>query len=528
MTTPLHSPRVHFRRGLYLLPCAFGLLALTTPLQAQRLWEAGDGDWSTAGNWNSSAPTSITGTANQARFLLSAESPNASVKVTIKENEAAFANLIDVGLGKTVTLEMEAGSSLTAGSLWGIGAAGGTGTGTGHLTIEGPESGIATVDAGYFYVGRTASSTGGNTMTLTGAGLRVTDRGTSVTTVGRFTNGDSLSILAGAKVERYAFSLSHSNADGGRSGNTALISGTGSELAITGDILQIGVVSGSRSNGMTVESGGTLDVRSGKQTTIGHSGSYGGNYLKIGSGGTVKTNAALGVSAFAANGGDNDGQNYLLIDNGGTLISSASVSVSGLMQVKSGGQVLAQTGAGDPAALAVTVNAGGRLEAEGDGMDNGVSLSISTEGVLAIGEQDKSAAGALELSGALSMASGSVLEMSFFHEGADGADQIIFDFGSTFTIADGAELHLRFADDYTPIAGDVWTLFAGETSGISGNLTLVGLDLEQWDVSGFNELGGWQVVAIPEGSTTAYLLVALACAGAWRMSRRNRKSVSYL
>ncbi len=158
---------------------------------------------------------------------------------------------------------------------------------------------------------------------------------------------------------------------------------------------------------------------------------------------------------------------------------------------------------------------GARFELEGDGRGASVHTRVYNNGVLAVGLGDpdtgaRTEAGKLTLSSTVQLDSGSILEISIFGSGNAGIDQIDLNTSAAtmLDIRTGALLNLKL-NGYTPTLGESWTLFTGETSKIVGIFNLSLIDPEVWDLSNFNEAGGWVIVSqIPEPSGVALLCLS--------------------
>lgn len=515
----MNSPHFLIRKSSsYRLPFVQAAMLVLLPfsLHAQRVWNTGNGNWETPANWTGGMPSNTT-TGHQALFQVDGASSQAEIKVTIGSGIAAKAARLEVGAGKKVLLKMESGSSLVTGSLWGIGANIGTGTGSGSLVIEGPESGLATISSGYFYVGRSDIAGGSHTFTLTG-GVVMTDMGTSISTVGRFQDHNLLAITGGASMTRYSMALSPNNADAGRIGNRVVVSGAKSRLILDGGGMTIGNVATARSNSTKIEAGGEMEVRQAKGIVIGHSNSYGGNYLEIS--GTLKTEGTVQIYGYSLNGGDNDGANRLTVASGGKLFSSGAIASAGLLQLAAGGTLEGRNLAEGAAPLAVSVS--GRFEAEGTGLAANVSTAIENGGTMAIGLEENVAT--LLLSGVLHLQSGSTLEL---HLGGSSAVSTI-DLDATGSIVLGENVSLALTGSYQPVAGDRWTLFTGNTGAIAGGFAFDPGDWDPlvWDLSRLNEAGGWEIAVIPESSTLTLWMMGLAVIGYAGLSGRRKHSAT--
>ena len=144
-----------------------------------------------------------------------------------------------------------------------------------------------------------------------------------------------------------------------------------------------------------------------------------------------------------------------------------------------------------------------RFEAEGSGLDAGFVGYIRADCTVAVGVQPvsgtRSAPQSLSLNSTMEMLAGSYLEMGIF--GGHQADQIDFGAGSDFDTSAGAGAKLKLVFyDYTPKGGDSWTLFTGTTANITGAFDLSLLDADFYDLSKFNEAGGW-IISVPSKGT---------------------------
>ena len=491
------SKKVAVTRGCL---CAVLLgLAGVSSVQAQRTWQVNDGAWTTGSNWAGGVPAGTT-TANDAVFLISAPSADASIEVTL-DGGAHQAGAIRAGLGKSVTLEMADGAALTTGNWWRVGENIGGGSGSGHVTINGPESGGATIAAGYFHVGSSLFSNGGNTLTFSG-NLTVTDNSTSVSAIGRITDNNTMTVSQGASVTRHTLVISPNNTGAGRVNNGLVVDGAGSELIVNGGALSVGNTAEARSNYVSVANNGTVEVKLGQALVIGAASGFGGNNVTISSGGMLLATGATTILGFAANGGDNDGANSLSIQSGGTYSSSGVTTVTGVLQLAAGGVL--------EGSATVNLNSTGRFEAAGTGLAETVTTNIN-DGTLAIGLTGAAAASELTLNSGMTFSDGATLELTLFSSASDGIDRVAFGGDGGFDLTGTVSLELVLSG-YAPVAGDSWTVFSGNTAGIGGvgQFDLSSLDPEVWDTSNFSEAGGWQLSVVPEPSSLALLGFSLA------------------
>lgn len=186
-----------------------------------------------------------------------------------------------------------------------------------------------------------------------------------------------------------------------------------------------------------------------------------------------------------------------------------SISVAGLLEVESGGSLTGNS--------TITVQSGGVLRAGGSGVSVSGLTTISGGGALEIGSSNVSG-DSFTLNGDLVMATGSELRINLF--GALDYDSIHLAEAATLLLSGSVKLELLY--DGAPEAGAVYSLFTGETSGISGSFDVSHYDPAVWNFSGFNEAGGWRVAVIPEPSS----VVLTFGVGALLIGRIRRKVAS--
>lgn len=95
------------------------------------------------------------------------------------------------------------------------------------------------------------------------------------------------------------------------------------------------------------------------------------------------------------------------------------------------------------------------------------------------------------------------------------SDQLFLNSGALLTLSEsgqGVALEVLL-EGYDPVAGDSWSLFAGETAtGLVGDFSTLNLPsltgTLDWDVTGFSESGGWTLSVIPEPSAGIYVALA--------------------
>lgn len=481
-------------------------LSLLTSVHAQRVWQGddkdgGDGLWSRnvdgVTNWLPNWwPTATTGQNQNALFLISGQLSASTANVSLATGFAAQTQRIGVGKGKSVVLTMANGSTLTTASWWQVGTADGTGVGSANLTIQTSGENNSEVVAGYFHIGSSNDTGGGNSLTFSGTNLSVKDSGTSLTVVGRVSNNNTLAVNGGADVERY--SLAHGYAGTSLSGNSTLVTGNGSRLAIT-NLLQLGSFAEANQNSVRVSDHAVMEV-SGSITVGNSTGSNaGGNYIEISDGGVVKSQGNLNVYHSSTNA---HGRNYVRVQQGGALHLGADMLNSGLMQIESGASVVGRKIDGDPYQATVQVASGGIVEARGSGLSSSVDIEFLSGSTLRISLGEETIAGVLDLNNTINMQSGSRYEVKIYSDGQ--IDKINFVTGTLNLVGD-VILDIVL-DNYIPVIGESWSLFTGNTEALTGSgFDLSGLDGSKWDLAQFNQDGNWTITAIPEPRATLAL-----------------------
>lgn len=488
-------------------------------LYGQKTWlgsdgHGGDGTWSEAASWApSGAPTSISGTGNRAQFALVDGATKAVSNVAI--NGTAYSNAIQVGKGKTLNLSLNNAVLNTNAFSVGVDIANETGSGAAHMHVSG--SGTASVIQ--LIVGfATTTETSGNSLTISGANLTVQPQGTvTASLVGRNGNDNLLKITDGATVNVYGLSTSTLN---GKQNNGVIVE-SGASLNLSSFGLNLATSVGARSNYLTVQDNAQVRVQNGHGLSIGTASSFGGNRVEVGAGSSIRLEGTTTIASFNVNGGNNDGANRLTIQSGGAFFSSGTINNDGLLQLEEGGVLAGKTLNGTQSLLTVKVRKGGRFEAEGDGLDQSVETQVEAGGVFAVGTGDaRLSATVLTLQSTVTMAAGSMLEVSLFGDGTNDRIEVGGDGG--IELMGVVTFKLTLGADYVHEAGRSWTFFEGTPFIGTGSLDTTSLDTALWDLSQFNAAGGWQIAAIPEPG--ALSLVALPAFLALYSARRRATS----
>ncbi len=493
--------------------------------------------WGTAGNWTDGAPNSTTSaTRTQAYFLLGSYGgamTGAVDNVTITGGDRV-AYYLRVGLGKTVNFTMNNALTLnpSAASIFGTSEfAGNIGTGASTTNFLRTAEGYVNIDIGQFFVGYDlVNGIGGHVLNFSGE-LNVSDTGTLASSVlGYRGNDNQLMIQAKAKLDLRGLSISTSTS---YKGNLVTVTDADSLLNIRetlsiggnaftgGGTVQETYNGAARLNGVLVSDGAHATVKTlgigraenarsnylringeGSQVSVSASTfigiadntSLGGNEVTVGGGGKLITSGGIFIAGFKANDGLNDGANRLTIEDEGTVVAESDIDVGGLLQLAEGGELQTETDG-----ISVNIKAGGRFEVEGAGLGSLVSTSLENGGTLAIGVgESRTSATTLQLNSGI-QSDGGTLELTAWS--GTSIDQIEF-------LADGwlaGTITLTIQPEGFVISeGDSWTVFTGETGGISATFDFSQLGFAV-DSSSFNETGGWRLTVIPEPSTYAML-----------------------
>lgn len=515
----------------------------------------GNGSWGTGAQWSTgAAPNNITETnQNRLEFYVNGTytAPSATVSLF---STARRANRIHVGLGKTVTFTL--GSSLEIApdsiSIFGSSALG-TGSGDSLTTFQATTAN-ANIAMGQFYVG-VGGPTILNTLVFDGGvnpdhRLVVTDNSGSSSRVGSTGGNNELRVINGARLQRHGVEV---GAGSGWRDNRILVQGAQSELDIIARMgvgtnaydgggsaqtiydsassnnyvtieqggranvttLAVGSAAYARSNYVEVEGAGSELILSEGRLTLGASSSLGGNALRISNGGSVGIFSSLTTEIYdyVNNEGFNDGRNRIEIGAGGTLATNQEILNRGLIQLAENARLYGANEDGSEALATVTVAAGGRFEIEGNGLDTSVFTQVQSDGVFAVGLSQNAVGRHVELSSVVEFVDGK-LELSWL-------DAMTFD--QVELLEDAALMGNIVLDVFTMdvAIGEEWTLFTGRTDLISAVFDLSGVD-PSWDVSRFNEAGGWTLVAVPEtGQAIVLVSLLLFSMIAWRRGRGN-------
>ena len=532
----------------------FALLLLGTALhspalqaQTQRNWIGGNGtelDWALPANWQgSNVPVSPD---YFAQFLA-----GTSAKINVPGGSSTARMTLD---GNT-DIELVLGSTGGAFTLDALLRVGNTNAGAAHLKF----TGTGTLEGNSFNIGASAASADGNSLTFAGS-TSISFTGVNATSyVGRFGSNNLLSISNG---NTNRLSTLYIGYEGGDGNNRAVISGagttvivqdsgsnrgvrigsvtagtsyatgmqnnyieikSGARLALTSNgansnQITIGGQAYAHGNSLTIEGeGSTLELRKGAATigdgatiTIGNSdqSNRGGNSVKVSHGGSIVSEAghAGNITIYGHDSsGENAGANSLVIGDEGR------VAINGNIVINGGSVILSATG--ELSAGNITVGSGGRLELSGrDFSTHGANGTVvGNAGTVAARSDAQNGAAGLLVNSALSLSTGSILELDLPGNPSDPAIEL----GSSglLKIASGVTLKLILEEDHTPQAGEEWILFGGETTQISGAFDLLVLpDLAEglsWDLRTFNETGGWRVGVIPEASAIHLALAAV-------------------
>lgn len=498
------------------------LLFCISSLQAQRTWlgddkDGGDGLWTRnvdgVTNWSPNWWPTGTQSNQRAVFTITDELSAVTANVTIATNYDAVSNRLITAKGKNVTINFSNGATLNTASWWQVGTNEGIGTGSANLTIRTEGGNSAEVTAGYFHIGSSNDTGGGNSLVFEGTNLVVRDNGTSNTVVGRFSNNNSLVVSGGADVERYRVDHGYTGGDS-LYGNYTSVTGSGSRLGVTTSV-NIGALANAYNNSTRVSNGGLLEVNT--SLAIGNSAGSndGGNYVEISNGGVVKVEETLGIYQSSSN---THGRNRLEVGDGGTLHLGGSLLNHGLLQLHEGGSIVGQKIDGSAHNANLQVTSGGILETRGSGLDDSVETTLLSGATWRVAVEGEDYAGVFDLVSTMNLESGSRYEVKIYSDGQ--IDQVHLDGGELNL--QGEVLLALILDGYTPVEGQSWSLFTGDVGAIggAGAFDISGLDSSQWDLSAFNEVGNWTISAIPEPQAVAMVWALVLIMGGWVYRRK--------
>ncbi len=480
------------------------LVAATPSLLAQRSWQGGDGDWHDPANWTTGVPVAAT----QIQF----PTPTEAGAITVSIDEDAVGRSVTVAPDVDLTLALGSGVSLTTSSSWRLGYGIGSATGAARLTVAGPESGIGSLnltagtESNQFFINH------GSTVILKGANLRVESVGASLISSMAGSHDNAIELQDGVIYKANGLRLGWTTATTGGAGRNEVRVRSGSTLEITGSAVEVGNNVGHFQNRLSVEGAGSKVEMGAQDILIGNSAetNHGGNAVEVAGGGALATSGNILINGYDATATGTYGANRVTIGSGGTLTSTGAIDVgaatsesASLLQLEDGGVL--------NGAAAITVNRNAIFEAAGNGLGSDVTISVKADGTLATGSDELTQSVILALKGESNFEEGSFLRLAIRE---NGVDQI--DFAANSTLTGNVKLLLDF-DEAT--VGGIYTLFTGDTSGVTATLDLSSLDALLWDVSLFNEQGGWRLQAIPEPSSLAFLAVGAVFAG-WMGRRR--------
>lgn len=464
------------------------LLALiASPAHAVNWSNPDGGDWSDGNNWSGGNPPSPTQTA-EFPWLNTSTDP---LEVLINGNTSA--RLVNIGSGFDVILQLGSGAIFTTDSAWRVGFDSvGTGTGPSRLTILGSTTGTSTVNLTNGPANGQIFILSGSSLVLSGSNLSVS----SPSTTTLYNGGSSLLISEGATFSQAGLRVGQITTGTGNSSNDHAIVESGGILEVSGPS-HIGNNVGHHKNYIHVTGTDSQFISEGDITIGNNPGSnHGGNYLLVESGAKVTSSTNLNIRGYTVAEADH-GSNRVTIGNGGTLTSNGMITVGhntattyadALLQLSEGGTLDGNT--------TIRINNGSRFEAAGSGLGNQVTTEVRSGGTVAVGLNDATTASQLTLASTMNFDSGGQLEFTLYADQTFDSLEIVS--GGSITgivslILDTSESMLNIGSSYT--------LFTGNTTAITASFNLDNLDSQIWDISRFNEAGGWELVVVPEAST---------------------------
>ena len=509
------------------------------------LWDADDGDWNVAENWEFDA---VPGEGDDVRF----ESiPEQSDTITVDFSGSHNIERMRYSTGKHVTMNMADGSSLDINSRIDASNYSGSVIGPAGLTIIGPETGSATFVSRSFSSGRNESDVSTETV-FSGPNLSVKFE-TSFSTVGRAGDNNSLIVENGAVLQSTeSIWLSDARHATYGQNNAMIVRGAGSALEQTGSSATFFIIASRPAeahlsgNHLLVEDGGRATITGDDPETearigigLGGSGEWRtDNFIRV-TGGESSLELLGNTHLQIGRGQSTQRDNYVMVDNGGTITSEGLISVrrgnnliigedgtlhstdeinverASTFSLNETGQL---TGSVVVNLESNTAEEPARFEAAGGGIASGVEVNLDPNSVLAVGASDATEASVLTLDSTVNMAGDSLgedtsqLELTLF--GDNAMDSIEFD-GGILNLAspplpglDAVELVVLLGEGYQPATGDTFQAFTGNVN-ITNEFTAILLpeledDLE-WDLSAFNSAGDWTLSVVGEGGFDDWL-----------------------
>lgn len=472
------------------------LISLGLPLTAQKVWNNVDGDWHTPENWTGGVPTALTGNANLADF--SGPFTNNTVAITAD----ATARAVRVGSGANIIFNLSPNTKLNTGTAWRIGHDLGSGLAASSLTINGSSTGTSEINLTHTEGSQQIFMNDGSSLILNGENLTVNTNGALLIGT-RSTHNNRVEINNGATLNTGGIHLGYTASGGANSHGNQVIVQTGSKLLLHTGMVSVGNNSGHHTNNLVVTGNDSLVQINGQEMRIGNNlgTNLGGNFVEIRSGGKLETDSQISIRGYTTDSTDH-GANRLTIGQGGTLSTDSSIVVGYTDPTTYTQSVLQLANGGILEGMAlVDVHNGARFEAAGNGLANSTQVNIHTGGTLSVGLAEDSTAQILQIASTINFHPDSVLEFSLFANGVSDQIEIL----SGGNISGNVQLAL---DGIAAESGTTWTLFTGDTSLISATFDLSQLDSTSWDVSKFNQDGGWELTSIPEPATYAIIFGA--------------------